>query len=70
MKQAPWPQLLQLFGKSGESMMINLLLDGSIFLPVEAGQGNYYQLSGEACRVGWLFTNLADFRDRNADIRA
>lgn len=46
-KQAPWPQLLHLLGKSGESMMINLLLDCSVFLPVEAGQGNYYQLSGE-----------------------
>lgn len=45
-KQAPWPQLLHLLGKSGEGMMINLLLDCSIFLPVEAGQGNYYQLSG------------------------
>lgn len=46
-KQAPWPQLLHLLGKSGESMMINLLLDCSIFLPVKAGQGNYYQLSGK-----------------------
>lgn len=47
MKRAPWPQLLQLLGKSGESVMINLLLDCSIFLPVESGQGNYYQLSGK-----------------------
>lgn len=46
-KKAPWPQLLQLLGESGESMMINLLLDCSIFLRVEAGQGNYYQLSGK-----------------------
>ncbi|CAN8099264.1 unnamed protein product [Discula destructiva] len=45
-KQAPWPQLLHLLGQSGESMMINLLLDGSIFLRIEAGRGNYYQLSG------------------------
>ncbi|KAF3762316.1 hypothetical protein M406DRAFT_332695 [Cryphonectria parasitica EP155] len=44
-KQVPWPQLLQILGKSGESMMINLLLDCSVFLPVEAGRGNYYQLS-------------------------
>lgn len=47
LKQDPWPQLLHILGKSGESMMINLLLDCSIFLPVEAGQGNYYQLSGK-----------------------
>ncbi|KAJ4394591.1 Telomerase reverse transcriptase [Gnomoniopsis smithogilvyi] len=47
LKHAPWPQLLHILGKSGESMMINLLMDCSIFLPVEAGQGNYYQLSGK-----------------------
>ncbi|KAJ4421225.1 Telomerase reverse transcriptase [Gnomoniopsis sp. IMI 355080] len=48
LKQNPWPQLLHILGKSGESMMLNLLLDCSIFLPVEAGQGNYYQLSESA----------------------
>lgn len=49
MKQSPWPQLLLLLGKFGESIMINMLLDCAIFLPVDAGQGNYYQLSGEHC---------------------
>ncbi|KAK7738484.1 Telomerase reverse transcriptase [Cytospora paraplurivora] len=44
-KREPWPQLLVLLGKSGESMMIDLLLESSIFLRVDAGQGNYYQLS-------------------------
>lgn len=48
MKQAPWPQLLRLLGKSGELMMINLLLDCSLFLHVDAGHGNYYQLSGKS----------------------
>lgn len=48
LKQTPWPQLLHILGKSGESVMINLLLDCSIFLPIEAGQGNYYQLSGKS----------------------
>lgn len=28
-------------------MMINLLLECSIFLHIDAGQGNYYQLSGK-----------------------
>lgn len=47
-KREPWPQLLALLGKAGESMMIDLLLESSIFLRVDAGQGNYYQLSGES----------------------
>ncbi|PSR90444.1 hypothetical protein BD289DRAFT_481688 [Coniella lustricola] len=47
LKQTPWPQLLQLLGKSGELIMINLLLDCSIFLHVDTGRGNYYQLSGD-----------------------
>lgn len=46
MKQEPWPQLLALLGKSGESIMIDLLLDCSVFVHIDAGQGNYYQLSG------------------------
>lgn len=50
-KTTPWPQLLHLLGKSGVSMMINLLLDCSIFLPVAAGQQNYYQLSGKKFHV-------------------
>lgn len=50
-KQAPWPQLLQLLGKAGEGMMINLLLDCSLFLPLEAGRGNYYQLCGQSPHV-------------------
>lgn len=48
-KQSPWPQLLLLLGNSGENIMINMLLDCAIFLPIDAGQGNYYQLSGELC---------------------
>ncbi|PNY25820.1 Telomerase reverse transcriptase, partial [Tolypocladium capitatum] len=43
---APWPHLLALLGQSGERTMIGLLLDCSIFVAIEAGLGNYYQLSG------------------------
>lgn len=46
LKQTPWPQLLSLLGGAGEGMMINMLLDCAIFVPIEAGQSNYYQLSG------------------------
>ncbi|POR39451.1 Telomerase reverse transcriptase [Tolypocladium paradoxum] len=43
---APWPHLLALLGQSGQRIMIDLLLDCSIFLTVGAGLGNYYQLGG------------------------
>lgn len=68
-KQSPWPQLLQLLGKSGESIMINLLLDCSIFLHVEAGQGNYYQLSGKICSRGNLVNPISKISFRNPDFR-
>lgn len=47
LKQTPWPQLLSLLGRAGEGMMINMLLDCAIFVPIEAGQNSYYQLSGQ-----------------------
>ncbi|KJZ73514.1 hypothetical protein HIM_07070 [Hirsutella minnesotensis 3608] len=46
LKQAPWPHLLALLGKSGHQIMIDLLVDCSLFVPVEAGFGNFYQLCG------------------------
>ncbi|KAJ0279143.1 hypothetical protein CBS470a_009436 [Colletotrichum nupharicola] len=46
LKASPWPQLLMLLGKSGEQIMIDLLIDTAIFLPAQAGVGNMYQLSG------------------------
>lgn len=46
LREAPWPQLLALLGQSGERVMIDLLLDCSVFVAVEAGFQNYYQLSG------------------------
>jgi telomerase reverse transcriptase len=48
LKQPPWPQLLSLFGKAGEGIMISMLLDCALFIPIEVGQRNYYQLSGQA----------------------
>ncbi|KAJ6445860.1 RING-finger domain containing protein [Purpureocillium lavendulum] len=46
LKQSPWTHLLALLGKSGERIMVNLLVDCSVFVAVGAGLGNYYQLSG------------------------
>jgi telomerase reverse transcriptase len=47
LKERPWPHLLALLGKAGERVMIDLLVDGAVFTAVEAGRGNYYQLSGK-----------------------
>ncbi|ERS98417.1 hypothetical protein HMPREF1624_05201 [Sporothrix schenckii ATCC 58251] len=47
LKEAPWPQLLAILGASAEKIMTDLLLDCSVFLPVEAGDGNYVQLTGK-----------------------
>ncbi|KAF7562172.1 hypothetical protein G7046_g1967 [Stylonectria norvegica] len=46
LREDPWPQLLALLGQSGEKMMIDLLLDYSIYVAIEAGFHNYHQLSG------------------------
>jgi telomerase reverse transcriptase len=46
-KSAPWPQILALMGKEGQRMMIDLILDCGIFVAVEIGHGNYFQLSGK-----------------------
>jgi telomerase reverse transcriptase len=50
LKAEPWPQLLALLGKSGEAIMLDLLVDSAIFVPVESGIGNYHQLCGESAR--------------------
>ncbi|RYO84278.1 hypothetical protein DL766_006470 [Monosporascus sp. MC13-8B] len=47
LKGAPWPQLLLLLGQSGERIMLDLLLDCAIFVPVNAGTNNYFQISGK-----------------------
>ncbi|KAF5660987.1 telomerase reverse transcriptase [Fusarium heterosporum] len=46
LREAPWPQLLALLGKSGEKIMINLLVDASIYVGVQSGFNNYHQLTG------------------------
>lgn len=48
LKESPWTHILTLLGRSGERIMIDLLMDGAMFLPVQTGRGNYYQLSGES----------------------
>ena len=47
LKQDPWPQLLKKLDQQGPRIMIDLLLDCSLFTAVRAGKGNLYQLSGK-----------------------
>ncbi|KAH0538165.1 hypothetical protein FGG08_005223 [Glutinoglossum americanum] len=46
LKSPLWASLLRLLGRGGECAMIDLVLDCGIFIAVNTGQGNYYQLSG------------------------
>jgi telomerase reverse transcriptase len=46
-KSSPWPGLLALLGRSGERIMIGLLVDCSIFLSAKSGLNNYYQICGK-----------------------
>lgn len=39
--------MLAILGASSEKIMTDLLLDCSLFLPVETGDGNYVQLTGK-----------------------
>lgn len=48
LKASPWPEILALMGKQGESVMIDLLLDCGIFIPIETSRGSYHQLSGQS----------------------
>jgi hypothetical protein len=47
MKAAPWPEILHLLGRTGERVMIDLILDCGIYTSVESGRDNYCQLSGK-----------------------
>jgi telomerase reverse transcriptase len=58
LKAAPWPHILALLGQSGEAIMIDLLLDCSIFIAVEAGFQNYYQLNGQSYNMQWKCSDL------------
>ncbi|KAL8703103.1 MAG: hypothetical protein Q9201_003694, partial [Fulgogasparrea decipioides] len=46
LKSRPWTELLNLLGKDGEQIMLDLILDCAIYMGVESGKGIFYQLSG------------------------
>lgn len=48
LKQSPWPEFLLLLGQSGERIMMDMLVDGAIFCPLQVGLGNLFQMSGES----------------------
>ena len=45
-KSSQWSRLLDAMGKDGDQIMLDLILDCGLFLVVESGRNNYYQLSG------------------------
>ncbi|KAL8655691.1 MAG: hypothetical protein Q9226_002939 [Calogaya cf. arnoldii] len=46
LKSKSWSDILNLLGKDGEQIMLDLLIDCAVYAGVENGQGNFYQLSG------------------------
>ena len=46
LKDAAWSGLLKGLGKAGVQIMLDLILDCGIFVEVEVGRDNFYQLSG------------------------
>ena len=46
MKNETWADVLGLLGKGDDWIMRDLILDCGIFVSVDSGKGNYYQLSG------------------------
>jgi telomerase reverse transcriptase len=51
LKNSPWPQILAIMGKEGQKIMIDLVLDCGIYIAIECGHGNYFQLSGKYSRI-------------------
>ncbi|KAL8811751.1 MAG: hypothetical protein Q9223_002113 [Gallowayella weberi] len=51
LKSRSWSVLLNLLGKDGEQIMLDLLLECAIYAGVENGKGNFYQLSGRIMSV-------------------
>lgn len=46
LKNETWTDVFGLLGKGGDWIMRDLVLDCGIFVLVDSGRGNYYQLSG------------------------
>ena len=46
LKSSAWTGILSLLGKEGDQIMLEVLLDCGMFVAIDEGHGNYYQLSG------------------------
>lgn len=75
LKNTLWADVLGLLGKEGERIMLDLILQAGIFVAVESGRDNYYQLCGKCqnrvCLNGHLFfmiigTPLTELQARSA----
>lgn len=68
LKKEPWPQLLLLLGRSGERIMIDLLVDCAIFMPLNAGVNNYFQISGKHIRYSPIGAIWSYYGFRETDV--
>ena len=46
MSDCAWQELLQLLGKDGDKVMLDIILYCGVFVPTENGKGNLIQISG------------------------
>lgn len=47
MKNTTWASLLGLLGKEGGEIMLKMILYRGVFMSVNTGRDNYYQLCGK-----------------------
>lgn len=46
LKNIAWAELLGLLGREGDRIMLDLMLESAMFMAVDGGRSNFYQLSG------------------------
>lgn len=46
LKSAIWAEVLSLPGKEGDGIILDLILNFGVFVSVDSGKNNYYQLCG------------------------
>lgn len=46
LKSPIWSEVLSLPGKEGDGIMLDLILNFGVFVSIDSGKNNYYQLCG------------------------
>lgn len=46
LKSAIWAEVLSLPGKEGDGIMLDLILNFGVFVSIDSGKNNFYQLCG------------------------